>query len=82
MKKEVQEVRRIKKMRGSITLKLLILEVPLALALVAVVIISNLLITRVANSCRETYIEVISNTPLRPLITADRGYVSGPVCLR
>jgi len=71
MKKEVQEVKRIKKMRGSITVKLLILEVPLALALVAVVIISNLLITRVANSCRETYIEVISNTS-SALITADR----------
>ena len=41
MKKEVQEVTRIKAMRGSITAKLLILEVPLALALVAVVIISK-----------------------------------------
>lgn len=71
MKKEEQEVTRIKPMRGSIRTKLLLLEVPLALALIAVVIISNLLITRVANSCRETYIEVISNISTA-LVTADR----------
>ena len=46
-------------MRGSITTKLLLLEVPLAIALIAIVFISNSLITRVANSCRETYIGVI-----------------------
>ncbi len=71
MAKQEQEVTRIKPMRGSITTKLLILMVPLAAALLAVVIISDLLIAKVANSCKQAYIEVIAEISTA-LVTADR----------